>query len=435
MDIKILEYIKLIQEHHLKKKIEDSVRPMTFSESATGYYWLKGTGFFIQYGHYLIFLSARHNFTKKDLYVEDNYFSDLRENIENFFIIKNLHLCDLKDNNERIQNEIDNIFIHSVLPKNTRELEFFGLADEDLNDIAIITFTKKFSNSFLNKNSFIKIDTLPPARVKQNDDTKSPEIGDIVFVSGHCVGNEDNKQNYIESIEMDDYGIFKKSEMTLNRNYIIGKIIEKKDSVFGGVRYFNKVKIIENFGLKNLSGFSGSPVFLIKNNDIKFTGMIIQGKGNHFSFINIDFIRTYLMMNNIGIMQLGLTSSSDRMFNDVKNILDKHNIQIIDKDEEKEALSFELNNLTFIITYKYMCHIFVLKILLKNIDVMTNENFHLLADICFHIRETDKYDLIKNFFDKISITESIIVQLKEKYIVLIEKGKKFSYDDIFDIET
>ena len=141
------------------------------------------------------------------------------------------------------------------------------------------------------------------------------------------------------------------------------------------------------------------------------------------------------MMKNIGIMQLGLTPSSNKMFDDVKNILDMNKIQIIDKDEEKEALSFELNNFTFIISYKYMCHIFVLKILLKNIDVMTNENFHLLADICFHIRETDKYDFIKNFFDKIFITEFVINQLKEKYITLIEKGKKFSYDDIFDIET
>jgi hypothetical protein len=110
--------------------------------------------------------------------------------------------------------------------------------------------------------------------------------------------------------------------MSLNRNYIFGKVITKDDTAFQGVRYINKVEVIENFGLKTLNGFSGSPVFLIKNNNIKFTGMIIRGGEKYFYFINVDFIRTYLMTNDIGIMQLGLTPSNNKMFEGAKNILD-----------------------------------------------------------------------------------------------------------------
>ncbi|WP_164469728.1 hypothetical protein [Aliarcobacter cryaerophilus] len=118
MNIETLKHIKLIQEHPLKTKIENSIRPMTFSDSESGYYWFQGTGFFIHYGKDLIFLSARHNFIKKDLYGKDGNFVNLQKNIENFFIIKNLHFCDLKNNDERIQSQINNVFIHSVLPKN-----------------------------------------------------------------------------------------------------------------------------------------------------------------------------------------------------------------------------------------------------------------------------------------------------------------------------
>jgi hypothetical protein len=33
------------------------------------------------------------------------------------------------------------------------------------------------------------------------------------------------------------------------------------------------------------------------------------------------------------------------------------------------------------------------------------------------------------------LKSTIISQLKEKYVVLIQKGKKFSHDDIFDINV
>lgn len=432
MNIETLKHIKLIQEHPLKTKIENSIRPMTFSDSESGYYWFQGTGFFIHYGKDLIFLSARHNFIKKDLYGKDGNFVNLQKNIENFFIIKNLHFCDLKNNDERIQSQINNVFIHSVLPKDTEELSLMGLSDEDLNDIAVITFTKKFSDYFLDKNNFIKIDYSAAIRINHKDDAHSPEVDDTVFVSGHCIGDD---KNYINCIEIDDDGMCKQFEMSLNRNYVIGKIVKKDDSAFQDVRYINKVEVTENFGLKTLNGFSGSPVFLIKNNDIKFTGMIIRGGEKYFYFINVDFIRTYLMMNDIEMMQLGLAPSNNKMFEGVKKILEKNNIQVIDKDEEKEALSFQVKDSTFVISYKYMCHIFVLEILLRNIDMMTHENFNLLADICFHIHESDKYDLMKKFFDKVPITNSIIGQLKEKYVTLIQKGKKFSYEDIFDIKV
>lgn len=432
MNEKTLKYIKLIQTHPFKNKIDSSIRPMTFSDIDSGYYWFQGTGFFIQYGNDLIFLSARHNFIKKDLYAKDGDFINLQKNIENFFIIKNLHFCDLKNHDERIQSEINNIFIHSVLPKDTEELAFVGLSDEDLNDITVVSFTKKFSEYFLKINNFISLDYSVAIRSDQEDDAQSPEIDDIVFVSGFCIGDD---KNYINCIEIDDDGKCKKSEMSLNRNYILGKVITKDDTAFQGVRYIDKVEVIEKFGLKTLNGFSGSPVFLIKNNDIKFTGMIIRGGEKYFYFINVDFIRTYLMMNDIEIMQLGIAPSNKKMLEGVKRILDAHNIQVVDTDKEKEALSFQVNNSTFVISYKYMCHILALEILLKNIEMMTHENFNLLADICFHIHESNKYDLMKKFFDKIHITDSMISQLKEKYVILIQKGKKFSHDDIFDINV
>jgi hypothetical protein len=432
VNIEIIKYIKLIQKHPIKNKIENSIRPMTFSDFESGYYWFQGTGFFIQYGKDIIFLSARHNFIKKDLYREDGNFINLQKNIENFFIIKNLYFCDLKNNDERIQSEIVNVFIHSVLPKDTQELALIGLSDEDLNDVAVITFTKKFSDDFLDKNNFIKLNYSAAIRTNHKDDAQSPEVDDTVFVSGYCIGDD---KNYINCIEIDDDGICKQSEMSLNRNYVIGKIVKKDDSAFQDVRYINKVEVTENFGLETLNGFSGSPVFLIKNDDIKFTGMIIRGGKKYFYFINVDFIRTYLMKNDIEMMQLGLAPSNNKMFEEVKKILDENNIQVIDKDEEKEALSFQVKDSMFVISYKYMCHIFVLEILLRNIEMMTHENFNLLADICFHIHETDKYDLMKKFFDKVPITDSVISQLKEKYIILIQKGKKFSYEDIFDINV
>lgn len=432
MNDEIFKYIKLIQEHPIKDKIDNSIRPMTFNDIENGYYWLQGTGFFLQYGEDLIFLSARHNFIKKDLYSGDSDFINLQKNIENFFIIKNLHFCDLKNHSERIQSEIDNIFIHSILPKDTEELAILGLSDEDLNDIAVVTFTKKDSENILNKSNFIKIDYTPSIRINQTDDSQSPEIDDTVFVSGYCFGDE---KNYINCTEIDSDGMCKKSEMSLNKNYVIGKIIEKNDSVFENVRYINKVEVIENFGLKTLNGFSGSPVFIIKNKEIKFTGMIIRGSKKYFYFINVDFIKTYLMMNDIQIMQLGLAPSNKKMLDGVKNILDEKSIPIVEIDEDKEKLSFIVNGYTFVMSYKYMCHIFALKILLKNIDMMTNQNFNLLADICFHIHEQDKYKEIEKFFDKVPITDSIITKLKDKYTLLIQKGKKFSYKDIFDIKV
>ena len=222
-----LKHIKLIQTHSIKNKIDSSIRPMTFYDYESGYYWFQGTGFFIQYGNDLIFLSARHNFIKKDLY-EDGNFINLQKNIENFFIIKNLHFCDLKNPDEIIKSEISNIFIHSVLPKDTEELASSGLSDEDLNDIVLVSFTKKFSEYFLNINNFIRLDYSVDMTTEQ-DDAQSPEIGDIVFVSGFCVGDD---KNYINYIEIDDDGMCKKSEMSLNRNYILGKVTTKAVSSF-----------------------------------------------------------------------------------------------------------------------------------------------------------------------------------------------------------
>ncbi len=63
-----------------------------------------------------------------------------------------------------------------------------GLSDEDLNDVAVITFTKKFSDYFLDKNNFIKIDYSAAIRTNHKDDTQSPKVDDTVFVSGHCIG-------------------------------------------------------------------------------------------------------------------------------------------------------------------------------------------------------------------------------------------------------
>jgi hypothetical protein len=70
----------------MKNKIDNSIRPMIFYDFETGYYWFQGASFFIQYSDDLIFLSARHNFLKKDLYTKDGNFIKLQKIIENINI-------------------------------------------------------------------------------------------------------------------------------------------------------------------------------------------------------------------------------------------------------------------------------------------------------------------------------------------------------------
>ena len=295
-DNKISKIIETISNHKIKSKIDNSIRPMTFRDNSMWYYWLKGTGFFIQYEKDLLFLTARHNFIKEDLYKNTKHFKNMKENINNFFIIKNLHFCDLKNEDEVIQTEIDNIFLHSVLPKDNEMLSLVGLEDEDLNDLAIITFSDEFAKKFLKNNKFIFLDYNVSIRTNIKDEATSSAEGDIVFVVGHCL--DENADNFVNPI-LDDNGNAIKSEMSLNKNYVIGEITESDEKH----RYFMKVKVLEKFELETLNGFSGSPVFAVKENDVKLTGMIIRGGKEYFYFISIDFIRTYLMMNDIEIMQ------------------------------------------------------------------------------------------------------------------------------------
>ena len=428
--MKILDIIDFIYTNKFKKIIDNSIRPMTFRDNNSGYYWLQGTGFSLQYGDDLLFLTARHNFIKKDLYQdEDNSFTALKENLNNFFIIKHNHFCDLKDTREVIQEEIDNTFIHSILPKDSAELSNIGLPDEDLNDLAVVTFSKNFAKEFLKDNNFIKLNYNTP-RISTIDDTEFANIDDIVFVTGHCLST--NSGNFVNPIFNDDGKVIK-SEMSLKRNYIFGKVINTNHS---DTNFFTKVEVIANIdNLETLNGFSGSPVFIIKDKKIKLTGMIIRGGEKYFYFISISFIRTYLMMNDIEIMQIGNMTDYKKQFSEIKVLLQTYNIDILEHNSEQKKIEFEVDDKPYVISYKYTCHIFALKILLKNIQLFSDVNLHLLSDICFHIHDSDKYEKINGFFDKNILTTKLIEQVSKKYTDLISQGKKFLFSDMFVMEA
>jgi hypothetical protein len=134
-------------------------------------------------------------------------------------------------------------------------------------------------------------------------------------------------------------------------------------------------------------------------------------------------------------MQIGNMTDHKKQFSEIKLLLQAYNVDILEHNEEQKKVEFEIDNKSYVISYKYYCHIFALNILLKNIKLFTDVNLHLLSDICFHIYDADKYEKLNHFFDKNILTIELIEQLSKKYTDLISQGKKFFFSDMFVVEN
>jgi hypothetical protein len=413
----IREIINNIKYSGFYKVIEDSIRPITFCDN--GYYWIFGTGFFILYGEDLYFLTARHNFIRKDLFINES-FDDVQKKIDSFFIIRNLIKgIDLKDPENIIKEEIHNIFFHPVLPKNER-LEQIGLGSEDLNDIAIITFNKAFANKFILNKKLINLDT-NGLRVKK-DMGKSAENNDIVFVAGYCLDNR--SENEVVPVDFDDENNVIKSEMNLNRNYLFGKVVENTTS------FIKRVEIFFDNDFISYNGFSGSPVFLYKDEKIYFTGLVIRGGNKQIYFISIDFLRFYLMSTDIG-------SINNKFFINDKEVLNscyekikfskKNDIKII--EVENQQMIIEVNKEEFSISCEYLCDVISLEILLNNISFFNKENFAFIRDFCYNlVSDKDKISLKKHL---INLDKNILKKLKSIYYENMKNGHKIDLSEVF----
>ncbi|GAB6044917.1 hypothetical protein JCM11957_05150 [Caminibacter profundus] len=412
----ITRIINNIWYSEFNKVIEDSIRPITFNYD--GYYGIFGTGFFILHGEDLYFLTARHNFIRKDLFINES-FDNVQKNIDSFFIIRSLRKgIDLKNTENIIKEEIHNIFFNSILPKN-EELEKLGLGSEDLNDIAIITFNKTFAKKFILNRKLISLDT-NGLRIEK-DMGKSAENNDIVFIAGYCL--DDRSKNEVIPVKFDDEGNVVKSEMSLNRNYLFGKVVENITS------FIKRVEIFFDNDFIDYSGFSGSPVFLYKDENIYFTGLVIRGGNKQIYFISIDFLRVYLMYTDIG-------SINNKFFIDKKEALNscyekikllKNDIKII--EVKNEQIIIEVNKEEFSISCEYLCDVISLEILLNNRFFFNKENFAFIRDFCYNlVSYTDKFSLKKHL---VNLDKNILEKLKLKYYEYMKNGYGIDLSELF----
>ena len=412
----ITEIISNILYNKFNKVIKDSIRPVTFYND--GYYGIFGTGFFILHGEDLYFLTARHNFIRKDLFINES-FVNLQQNVDSFFIIKNLRKgIDLKNTENIIKEEIHNIFLHPILPKNV-ELEKLGLASEDLNDIIIVTFSKEFTKRFILHKKLISLDT-NGLRIGK-DMGKSAENNDIVFIAGYCLDND--SKNEVIPVEFDEESNVIKSEMSLNTNYLFGRVVENPSS------FIKKVEIFFDNNFRDYNGFSGSPVFLYKNKSIYFTGLVIRGSNKQIYFISIDFLRVYLMLTDFGNANNKFFINEHEVLNSCyeKIKLLKDNVKII--EAKNKQIIIEVNEEEFSISCEYLCDVISLEILLNNRFFLNKENFVFIRSLCYNlVSNKDKIFLKKLLFN---LDNNILEKLKLKYYEYMKKGYKINLSELF----
>ncbi|AZV46908.1 hypothetical protein C3L23_06375 [Nautilia sp. PV-1] len=413
----ITEIIKNICNSEFDKVIADSIRPIIFYSN--GYYGIFGTGFFILHGEDLYFLTARHNVIRKDLFISEN-FSDLQKNIDSFFIINNLRKgIDLKNTKSIIKEEIHNIFFHSILPKNEK---IEGLGSEDLNDIAIVTFNEEFAKKFMLDKKLISLDT--NGLRKKEDMGKSVDNNDIVFIAGYCLDKK--SKNEVIPVKFDDEGNVIKSEMSLNINYLFGKIVESTTSLI------KQVNVFFDNGFTDYNGFSGSPVFLYKDKNIYFTGLVIRGGNKQIYFISIDFIRLYLMRTDIGSVNNKFFINENEALNSCYEMIKllKDDIKII--DVQNKQIIININKEEFSISCEYLCDVISLEILLNNRMFFNQENHVFIRDFCYNmISNSDKILLKKCLIS--NLNENILKKLKLVYYEYLKKGYKIDLNSLLNI--
>jgi len=336
-------------------KYKNSIRPITFylnnNPPSCFNYWLGGTGFFLKYGNYDIFLTARHVFEKTEVI---STFENNQEKVDAFFLIKELNKCNLQNIDTRIA--IQQIYMHSV-PSNDMGIDVTGLNSYDTNDIAIIEL---FSNQ---ENSILKL----PTRfydIREDNDTEKASIGDELLVIGHP-----SETNMFEYIDEENH-----ANLILNRNYLKGTCINIKEGI-------GEIDIYDDDGLSSYRGFSGSPVFKeITGNNIKLTGMLIRGtqESKKAFYITITYIYLYLFRTDIGTMFLG-HKESDMILENIISDLEKFGIKKITKIDK--LLQIELPNgqeMTFNPSHQYIVQ--ALYILLKDPNFISEKNMYLLQE-------------------------------------------------------
>lgn len=339
--------------------LNDSVRPNLFfydNGFPTCYgYWLKGTGFFIKYGKSFIYLTARHNFEKNDVF--SNY-SSFQYN--SLILLKRLDIKqDIKYKNTHV--DIDNIFISSINPDYSST--YGHLFSSDLTDMAIVTINEKLKKHlpYLSyKPSFSGV------KSSVDKDTAISEKGDFLLIAGHP--HEKNTYEYFYE-EDNSY-----AELVLKRCYLFGKCLENKEGI-GTIE-------IESDDTNDYNGFSGSPVFVYdkKKDRYKLTGMLIRGTSlsKKGYYISIQFIFFHLMQTDIQTMRLEYDISGEKKQEIIKD-LKSLNIGEIKHNNKKIFINREDETIT--INFKYEYSIKPLFILSKNSDLINVENLYILQEL------------------------------------------------------
>jgi len=372
-----------------REKSLNSIRPITFysQKLAPSYYnyWLGGTGFFLSYAGRDIFITARHVFEKSNILT---IFKDTEDKLASFFLIKEFNNKDLKNPDTRIS--IKEIYMHSV-PHNDMIEDSTGLLSYDENDIAIIEL---FTNQ--NKKIFIM-----PASIALYDmkDIEEPTIGDNLWVSGHP-----SAENYFEYIDDRNH-----ANLYTKRMHLYGEYVDKNDGI-------GTMRIIEDSGLKNYRGFSGSPVFKINidDNTYKLAGMVIRGTklSKKIFFITINYLFMYIFRSDIGAMFLGY-KSSDKEIDIIITKLKK--LGIVNIESIDSMLKIQLFNKSYIsINPSHHYILQALYILLKYPDIVTSENIYTIQElIVFTNSDSDILKILSKKKITIEFLETIKVILSD----------------------
>lgn len=377
--------------------LNNTVRPNLFYyndgfPSCYGY-WLKGSGFFIKYGNSYIYLTARHNFEKENIF--KNYQS---HQYNNLILLKSITKNqDIKFENTHVK--IDNIFISSLNPDYSTQLgDFFS---SDLTDISIVTLDQKLTRNI----PFMSYRPVFSGIISnEKEDVKVSKKNDILLVAGHP--HERNTYNFIEE-DNKQY-----ATLSLNRCYLIGKCISNQKGI-------GTIEIEHDGYVSDFNGFSGSPVFLynFENNKYDLTGMIIRGTSlsKKVHYISIEFIYFYLMNTDIQTMRLEYDITQEKKKRIVKDLI---KLNIGDIKHNKNKILINKGDETLSINFKYEYAIKPIFMLSKNKELINEKNLYVLQEIIVKSRFNNEIEeiLYKIDYDTSKTKEIEMILLDSNYI-------------------